>query len=159
MFSVRTLGFCVGGECVVIEGIGVGEGVMAGECISVGEGGVVGDGGVESADDLVGSVPLAVFTAGEELIQVLVDIVGCLVPQQLRYLAHALQQVGRYEPIEELEVELVQRLHRKGNCLARRHLNSIIIPSSPFPSTTFLPLVFPSPLLALAGHSAEAIII
>lgn len=63
---------------------------MIGKCISIGVGSVVGDGGIEGTNHLVGSVALAVFTSGEEFIQVLVNIVSSFVPQQLADLIDAL---------------------------------------------------------------------
>jgi hypothetical protein len=98
----------VGGERVLVEG-----------------GGEVVGGGVEGGDDLVGGVALAVG-AGDEFLEVLVDVVGRPVAQELRDFGDTLQQVRSHESLEELEVQLVERLHRKSDCLSRRHLNSII---------------------------------
>ena len=67
----------------------------------------------------------------DEFLEVLVDIIGGAIAQQLVDLADALQQVGRDVPIEELEVKLVQGLHRERDGFGSRHLKLIYNPPSP----------------------------
>ena len=87
---------------------------------------------IEGADDLIGGVAITILAAGEKFIEVLVDVVGSFVPQQLCDLVDVLEEVWSDKTIEKLKVELIEGLHRKGDGLGCRHLNSIITFLSPF---------------------------
>lgn len=102
---------------------------------------------------------IVVFILGEEFLKVLVNFIGGAILEQLGDLVDCFEQVWRDEAFEELKVKLVERLHRKSDCLCVRHLKFNYNTSFSFPSQSTASSLFSMLRPCAAGAFSTALII